>query len=256
MVALRMLDKIKAAVDVANNGQECIAFLDQVSYDLILMDCQMPILNGFEATIKIRAREDAKKHIPIVAMTAQALSEDRIKCLEHGMNDYLAKPVTMQVLFEKIQMWTIKVPQKEARHLANVRQLESSGSEVPTLDLKTIRSVVEINESEEEGRIFLGELLEIYRNTTPEIVSLIRKAVSSGNSEHLFKLFHKAKGASANIGAKSMAEFCAEMERVCKIAVPEDISARIDRLEAIYDQTMHAFDEYLKMPGSELTVAM
>jgi two-component system, sensor histidine kinase and response regulator len=257
MVAKKMLGKINATLDIANNGQECLNFLDKVSYDVILMDCQMPVMDGYEATLKIRERTDKAKDTVIIAMTAQALREDRAKCIDHGMNDYLAKPVTLNCLLEKLLLWSgEKEPEKITP--SSEKKLDISTSNVTSviLDMKIIQSVVEINETEAEGRMFLIELLDIYQSTTPEIIEHLRRAVTNGEHDVLYKLFHKAKGASANIGARTMAVFCNEMEQKCKTAVPDDIGARIDRMEILYTQTMESFVEYLNGPQTKIAAAM
>lgn len=105
-VALHLLNKFGYQADAAGNGKEVLKALEKVSYDLILMDVQMPEMDGYEATKKIRAMEDDnKKNIPIIAMTAHAMKGDREKCLEAGMNDYITKPVKPQNLLETITAW-------------------------------------------------------------------------------------------------------------------------------------------------------
>src|SRR6185295_10162002 len=94
-VATRMLERLGYRVEVAENGVEALAILSDKSFDLVLMDCQMPEMDGFETARAIRLREGAEKHTPIVAMTANAMQGDRERCLAAGMDDYIAKPVVM-----------------------------------------------------------------------------------------------------------------------------------------------------------------
>jgi CheY-like chemotaxis protein len=101
-----MLESLGLKVKTANNGLEALELIENHPFDLILMDCQMPEMDGYQCTQRIRCNE--RPHlagIPIVALTANAMTEDRDHCLAAGMNDYLSKPVTMQVLRDKLQRW-------------------------------------------------------------------------------------------------------------------------------------------------------
>jgi CheY-like chemotaxis protein len=102
-IALRLLEKAGMQVDVVVNGREAIAAVERAAYDLILMDCQMPEMDGFEATAEIRRRERGNRHLPICALTANAMAGDRERCLAAGMDDYISKPIGLQQLQEAIQ---------------------------------------------------------------------------------------------------------------------------------------------------------
>lgn len=100
-----MLQGLGCRVDVAANGQEAVNMLSRLPYDIVFMDCQMPELDGYEATASIRDEEGSARHTPIVAMTASALQEDRERCLKAGMDDYISNPVTKERLHEVLQQW-------------------------------------------------------------------------------------------------------------------------------------------------------
>lgn len=104
-LAMKLLEKLGCRVDVAANGVEAVNRLKKFSYDLILMDCQMPEMDGYEATAEIRRREGASRHTPIIAMTAHAMSGDREKCLSAGMDAYMAKPIKREMVLEMIMKW-------------------------------------------------------------------------------------------------------------------------------------------------------
>jgi CheY-like chemotaxis protein len=104
-VALGILKKLGFDADVANNGQEAINMLSNVQYDVIFMDCQMPVMDGYQATQVIRQQEGAERHTPIIAMTANAMEGDRQRCLEATMDDYMSKPFKLQTLNEIVQRW-------------------------------------------------------------------------------------------------------------------------------------------------------
>jgi CheY-like chemotaxis protein len=104
-VATQMLEKLGCAVDVASNGQQAIDMYKVGSYDLILMDCEMPEVDGFEATRRIRGTESGARRVPIIAMTANAMSGDRQRCLSAGMDDYVSKPYRLRDLQAKLEKW-------------------------------------------------------------------------------------------------------------------------------------------------------
>jgi len=104
-VAMAVLRKLGLKADLAANGQEAVDALLGNSYDLVLMDCQMPEMDGFQATRKIRENEGEGRHVPILAMTANAMQGDRERCLESGMDDYLPKPVTIDNLKNALRRW-------------------------------------------------------------------------------------------------------------------------------------------------------
>jgi CheY-like chemotaxis protein len=114
-VAVYMLTKLGAQVDVAKHGREAIEMLGKCAYDLVLMDCQMPEMDGFEATRIIRDRTSSvlDHEIPVVAMTANAFPEDRARALDSGMNDFLAKPVDRSMLANMLEKWLRPVPSSE-----------------------------------------------------------------------------------------------------------------------------------------------
>ncbi|MFN7923334.1 MAG: response regulator [Bryobacteraceae bacterium] len=112
-VAVRLVEKLGYTVETATNGLQALAALERAAFDVILMDCQMPELDGFETTHRIRSKEGSLKHTPIVAMTANAMAGDRERCLEAGMDDYVSKPIQFDTLAAALARWTERVEQVE-----------------------------------------------------------------------------------------------------------------------------------------------
>jgi CheY-like chemotaxis protein len=109
-VALRQLARLGVEAEVAVNGREAVAMLDEVSYDLVLMDCQMPDMNGYEATAAIRQGSGPNQSVPIVAMTADVVTSGRQRSLEAGMSDYMSKPIELEDLARILRTWLRPVP--------------------------------------------------------------------------------------------------------------------------------------------------
>jgi CheY-like chemotaxis protein len=104
-LAVKLLEKFGCQVEVAANGKEAVEMTEKKDYDIIFMDCQMPVMDGYEATVLIRRRKDSTKHVAIIAMTAHALEGEREKCLKAGMDDYLPKPIKKEAFLGMIQKW-------------------------------------------------------------------------------------------------------------------------------------------------------
>jgi two-component system sensor histidine kinase/response regulator len=206
-IVVRMLLKLGYRSDVVANGREALAATQRRQYAAILMDCQMPEMDGFEATATIREREMlTKNRTSIVAMTAHALKGDRERCYAAGMDDYIAKPLKLEDL-EKVlnrvlvPSETLPVPSDEAPVRIN-----------PDLDvemLNTWRNLTEEGESD-----FLTEIIDLFIENTPPLISEIHKAFAEQNAVQLQRFAHKLKGSSANVGAKSMASLCEELEEI------------------------------------------
>lgn len=104
-IALKLLEKVGLSADLAENGAEAVEFVRKAPYHLILMDCMMPEMDGFEATRQIRMLEQGQRHTPIVAITANAMKGDRERCLDSGMDDYVSKPFDMKALLLLLDRW-------------------------------------------------------------------------------------------------------------------------------------------------------
>jgi two-component system sensor histidine kinase/response regulator len=227
-VALHILEKFGFQADVAVNGREALSALQASSYDLVLMDVQMPEMDGFEATSRIRGGQVASgcTDIPIIAMTAHAMKGDRKRCLDAGMNDYLTKPIDAKTLLEKIETWAAvkhvdSEPAKEAQTPAGPREEDLGGETNQTttgprnedpdgapLDLDRVaeRTIAD--------RDFIKDLLQEFIDLLPGYIEGLQEALQKGDVESLRRRAHTLKGAAANLSADEVAAAALRLEKL------------------------------------------
>ena len=200
-VAVRQLLKLGYRADAVADGREAIEALARIPYDLVLMDCQMPELDGYEATSEIRRREGTSRHTPIVAMTANALQGDREKCIAAGMDDYISKPVRPEELRKVL-----------GRFFANWdngrldRAKTSNGS--PPVDLERLYQAMGTERAE------LQEILDIYLEQMPLNLEKLRVAIEVGDANEVNLIAHNCGGTSANCGMTALVSPLRELERM------------------------------------------
>ena len=189
-LAAAMLKKLGLQVTIACNGVEALARLDARAFDLVLMDCQMPVMNGYEATAALRAREPAGgPRLPVIALTANALEGDRDQCLAAGMDDYLAKPYTKARLAEALRRW---LPANAAAALPEA------------IDPQVLAAYRELDPTGERG--FVQRLLRSYLQASGPLIDSLGQAVATGDADSLAAAAHTLGSSSANIGANRLAE--------------------------------------------------
>lgn len=204
-VAVRMLGNLGHHVDIAGNGDEAVRLWQAGEYALILMDVQMPVMDGFEATRYIRNREaGGRHHTTIVAMTANAMSGDRERCLSSGMDDYLSKPIDSTRLQAVLNAW---LPTEEKRGMppSPARGIADAGDSAP-FDMARL---IEFFGDDEEAIL---ELLQVFAASLPALDDRIRLALDERNTA-LKGMVHELKGSAANIGATTLAHLAATLER-------------------------------------------
>ncbi|MCX8017453.1 MAG: ATP-binding protein, partial [Rhodocyclaceae bacterium] len=231
-VAQMMLGKLGYAVHIVGNGQEAVEAAEALPYAAILMDCQMPVLDGFEATAMIRRNERTRqRHLPIIAMTANAMAGDRERCLAAGMDDYLSKPIQPEALAEKLARW--------CGDAALPRPPAPTGS----ADFDVAKLVEFLG----DDRAMIVELLEIFRSSTVSLLEKIAAALARADAGALKALAHEAKGASGNLGITAMSQIAARLERAAEAG--EWTTAR--QLSAELSQTFAALQPRLRDPFAE-----
>ena len=194
LLAIRLLEKRGHQIIVAGNGKEAVAAVEREPFDVVLMDVQMPELDGYEATRQIRQREKAAGgHMPIIAMTAHALKGDRERCLASGMDDYVAKPLRANELWQALAQLTPKAEGETAAHATSAsrppamsRPAELDGT--PILDKALALERVEGNAD------LLKDLVDMFNADWPQIMTDIRTAITAGECQKLQRAAHTLKG--------------------------------------------------------------
>lgn len=237
-VATHMLVTMGCQVTCVANGQEAFDAVVQTEYDLILMDCQMPEMDGFTATRHIRRhREEAGgEHLPIIALTAHAMTGDRERCLAAGMDDYISKPFTELQLQMAISRWltprstavqvTPAVPDVQPETPAASVHRELS-TESP-LDLATLSSLRDLGER--RGQDVLSTVVLMYLDQTPSILATLRDAVAHQNTDEVREVAHAFKSNAGHVGALTLATLCQEIENQ---GAAQLISEMADTLAAV-----------------------
>jgi signal transduction histidine kinase/DNA-binding response OmpR family regulator/HPt (histidine-containing phosphotransfer) domain-containing protein len=246
LIALTILEKLRYRVDVAADGKEAVDALQRAPYDLVLMDCQMPNMDGYEATRSIRISELGGGRVPIIAMTADAMKGDRERCLDAGMDDYLSKPVKPAELVMKLEKWLAPI-EEELEELEALPEEEGSGSPAGTLPVFDEAAFM----ARAMGDASLARtLIRMFIQDTPAKVAKISAAVSDGDFLLAAQLAHLIKGAAANLSCKALREAAAEMEAA---GAAEDL-VTLERLSPELRLRFSELMEALERRGGEAMV--
>lgn len=220
-VALRQLESLGYKADVVANGQEVLDLLQQVSYDLILMDCQMPVMDGYEATRRLRQQERRSGHRTVViAITANAMQEDRERCLQAGMDDYLSKPVLKEDLQRVLNHWSQVIAQSAAGSSNGSASKAASPSSPgrdrdpssPTLPYPIDSAYLDQVSGGDRG--FQRELLQVFIQDCETQLPQLRQAIAGYDAERMRRVAHRLKGASSNVGANAFCQVVRELEHL------------------------------------------
>jgi len=226
LVVLEQLASLGFEAAAVSNGLEALAALEEKPYDLVLMDCQMPELDGYETTLRMRRREGERWQVPVIALTAHAMQGDREKCLVAGMNDYISKPFRVETLRQILQRWL--VPGVETS--APAAPPGSSPAARASVDPETLERMRALGRA--AGRDLLRQMVETFC-CRPHIEEL-REAMAAGDHRSLELRAHSLKGSAGTLGALRLAELCGELELSARGGVPQLFAGRIDALEEEY----------------------
>lgn len=207
-VAVRLFERLGYRVDVAASGLEAVEALRRVDYGLVFMDCQMPHMDGFQATMAIRTGESGGRHTPIVAMTGNAMQGDRERCLAAGMDDYVTKPITREAVMGIVQR-LLPIPADSTL---------SGGTGAPALrppiDWLIFNELRELAGAEAPD--FLATLVGHFLQDTPASLTGMERAFETRNLAELARLAHRLKGSAGHLGALRMTHCCEQIQAVVK----------------------------------------
>jgi two-component system sensor histidine kinase/response regulator len=257
LVGCKVLENLGYHYDIAMNGLEAVSLFGSHEYDAILMDCQMPEMDGYEATEEIRRREDSisgggTRHIPIIAMTAAAMEGDRERCMAAGMDDFITKPVRLEAIGAVLERWVTQAPDaQEAAATAGAKGPGVKGAAVVPGDAGTDgadrgaavptaragdpldHAQIELLLSLDDGRgAALAEIVDEYVRVASEGLAELLREIDEHDSGGLARTAHTLKGASANVGASGMAQVCAGLELRARQARLDDAAVLMQQFEA------------------------
>ena len=242
-VARELLESAGLQVVIANNGQEGLDLADPLKQDAVLMDIQMPILDGYQATKKLRENR-AFDQTPIIAMTADAMKEDRDRCFAAGVNDHVAKPINPKHLFATLCKWIEpKIERRPPQGLGSVLSANHGGhtnhgdyaieETIPGMDLKS--GLERVGGNWQRYRTLLFK----FRDNQRDIVAKIRQALASENHEMVLHLVHTLKGVSGNMGAVSVQQATQALETALKNGIEEGIETCLESVSATLEKVCH-----------------
>ncbi|MCH8292261.1 response regulator [Candidatus Poribacteria bacterium] len=247
-VAKRMLEKLGYDVDIAFNGREAVERLEMIPYDLVLMDCQMPEMDGYQATAEIRQHPGKIGRIPIIAMTASAMTGDREKCLAAGMDDYISKPMKLENLRAVLEKWVQTAedaahPEQDDGTSSNRRSdLTETDKITPALNPLALASLHDLAEGDVS---FLTEVFETFMRETSERITAMRRAVDAEDVDRLRKAAHTLKGAGSNLGAERMVDICNRLESIGNAEFVAVATALIEELAEEFNRVKIALSDQL-----------
>ncbi|MGB3268202.1 MAG: PAS domain S-box protein, partial [Microcoleus sp.] len=233
-VGLNQLKVLGCAADVANNGAEALSMLALKKYDIVLMDCQMPVLDGYEATRELRRLESAGAagsggldiHTVVVAMTANALKGDREKCLAAGMDDYISKPISIEKLKSVLENWSVQLKIESPKFQGE--ELQNSAA-----DLESVVDIARLHEIAGADLDFEREILQAFVVDTGTYLEEAKGAISSGDVEALARHAHQIKGVSATAAVRRMPDLAADLQTLAESNDLEGATKIIAELEII-----------------------
>jgi CheY-like chemotaxis protein/HPt (histidine-containing phosphotransfer) domain-containing protein len=213
MVVAAMLKSLGCRFDVAVNGEEAVNMVREVPYDVVLMDCCMPVMDGFEATVAIRRMGSEGRQPTIIALTANAIHRSLKKCLEAGMDDYLSKPIRSRELQLMLERWALPSGDGDSPSLGSERRSWGSGGDVWDGNMFEMERLLELQQMfRKTSKDLLPAVMEPFlQNAEESSIPSFRKAVDQGDFAKIRELAHQLQGGSVNLGMRKLSEICLKL---------------------------------------------
>ncbi len=245
-VALGMLKQFGLRVQMVGSGREAVTALETMPFDLVLTDVQMPEMDGLEATREIRRLETGSgRRMPIIAMTAAAMAEDREKCLNAGMDDYVSKPVVREKLAEVLARWLPAAQEQPlpaeppAAEVLDVPASECANTATPPVfDRQALLN--RVDQDAETAR----EILNLYLETIPHLIATVNEALVRGDMQTVELEAHSIKGSSANMGCMAVAAVAGQIEKAGKASDIELMRSLAPALEKEFEQVLRTIEGF------------
>lgn len=243
-LAIGLLEKLGHSVTVAHNGVEALEHLANETFDLVLMDVQMPEMDGFHATQELRQRERATgQHIPVVAMTAHAMKGDRENCLAVGMDDYLCKPIRARDLNEMLESLAVRFP--KLRSELPPQEEEKVGLSGPTSEVEQIDWVRAKRNAAEDPEL-LQDLLETFLTEIPKLIAKMNAAIVAGDRSKICATAHSIKGSLGVLATKSAQTSCEAIELTSSLWTEQEIRTAWNACQAQVEQVIQEIKNRLR----------
>jgi signal transduction histidine kinase/CheY-like chemotaxis protein/HPt (histidine-containing phosphotransfer) domain-containing protein len=244
-VAVTILTRLGLRSDVAEDGEQAVKAIHEKDYDLVLMDCHMPGIDGYEATglIRVWEAEHGRSALPIVALTASAFKEDRERCAAAGMSDFLPKPINLASMRKLLARWLVKSDASAALTVEQIAPVSASSLQRETVNTDIAASIFDTHIEKEQFnqlRALLGvgfeKMISRYEVSATEALDCIRKAASNKDAAALKLAAHRLGGAAAMMGIKSLADPCMELEALARDGLRADPAASIQQVADVCAQ--------------------
>ncbi len=245
-----MLKALGCSVSLATNGREALeafSMSGEKEYDLIFMDCRMPVMDGYQSASEIRELETSRgfaDRTPIIALTGNAMEEDRERCLKSGMDDYLAKPVMLNHVLGAVERWFGKMVKEDVGSSVEFYEADSSNMMddialndadcLCTIDRNVLQALQDFQVEGEPS--FLKKVIDSYLSDSEIRISRLREALSVEDTEGLLRCAHNLKSSSANVGAFSLSEISRRLEINCRNKSLEDANFLVEAIEAEFSK--------------------
>jgi two-component system, sensor histidine kinase len=246
-VVVTMLQSLHYDVVIADNGQEAVEALKNEAFDLVFMDCQMPVMDGYDATRTIRALEteqslqeggEPKVHVPIIALTAHAFNSDRERCLSAGMDDYLRKPLNLEQLTITLRRWLLPGADEDSstgsHRCESGRTPWATKEKLAGIDSRALENILAIHR--DNGDDVLARVIDLYLNNSRGLMDRLREGVNCKDFLAIGEAAHRLISSSATLGAQKLAALCRQLEIRCAESFVDNAGPMLENIETEYER--------------------